>query len=212
MKSVIPQVEHTFVIETEPFEWTPGSAVSVVQDYERPKNISRWWNHGIRGAALHARLMGASAWNVLVMNDDVIACPQLVRTLTQGLRHRMINGEPDMRLRARIPIIAYPDNFDNSRFELHREAAPVDITTRMSGWCFMLRGESGLTADERFEWFFGDDDLDWTARTMGGSLMVPGCAVQHLHPNEETARRPELTARTWVDRDLFSSKWGRTPH
>lgn len=214
MKSVIPQVTHTYVIATESFDFTPGDYVDVIADFNRPKNISRWWNRGIDAAAHHADLIGASAWNVLVMNDDVIAPAGTARVLAQALRHRVINDEPCQALRAQLPVVAYPDNFqpDRPRFVFHQEAGPVDLTTRMSGWFFMIRGESGIRADETFEWFYGDDDLDWRAREMGGAVMVPGCAVTHLYPNEETARRPELTARTHVDRELFLAKWGKAPH
>lgn len=214
MKSVIPQVDRTFVIKTDTFEFTPGSLVDTAEDFIRPKNISRWWNTGLGMAMYHARhTLGASAWNVLVMNDDVIACPHLVKILTQALRHRTIEGQYSEALRSQVPIIAYPDNFPGfGRFVFHRTAGPVDLTTRMSGWCFMLRGETEITADEQFEWFYGDDDLDWRAREMGGAVMVPHCAVEHLYPNEETARRVELTARTHVDRELFLAKWGRAPH
>lgn len=211
-KSVIPQVERTFVIKTQPFDMAPGTLVDVVEDYTRPKNISRWWNHGIRGAAVHARLLGATAWNVLVMNDDVIACPHLVRTLSAALRLGKLEGYPADEIENSWPVLAYPDNFVGDRYALNLNPGPVDLTTRISGWCFMLQGEAHLYADESLEWFYGDDDLDWSARTMGGALMVPGCAVEHLHPNEETARQPELTARTHVDREVFLAKWGRTPH
>lgn len=213
-KSIIPQVELTFVIKTDSFEFTPGALVDVAEDFTRPKNISRWWNIGLGMAMYHARhTLGASAWNVLVMNDDVIACPHLVKMLSAGLRNRLINGEFCENLRGQVPIIAYPDNFPGfGRYEFNRTAAPVDLTKRMSGWCFMIRGETLLTADEQFQWFYGDDDLDWRAREMGGTVMVPGCPVEHLYPNEETARRADLTARTHVDRELFLAKWGRLPH
>lgn len=212
-KSVVPQVDRTFVIETAPFEWVPGSLVSKITDHSRPKNISRWWNLGIKAAQQRAHDLGASAWNVLIMNDDVIACPHLVRTLTQALRLGWINGESDQRLLGALPVLAYPDNFAGDRFALNLAPGPIDLTTRISGWCFMIKGESGLRADERLVWFFGDDMLDWQAREMGGALMVPGCAVQHLHPNEATAADPELTAQTHRDRVMFGQIWGgRFPH
>lgn len=212
IKSIITQVDHSFVIQTADFIWTPGSLVSVIEDFERPKNISRWWNHGIRGARVHAALAGASAWNVLVVNDDVIAPPHLVRHLTRALRHGWLEGYPDYEIERETPVIAYPDNFVGDRYALNKTPGAVDLTTRMSGWCFMIKGESGLMADERFEWWYGDDDLDWRARIMGGSLMVPGCKVEHLYPTKSTAESAELTARTHVDRQLFERKWSGVPH
>lgn len=214
MWSVIPQVTHTYVIMTEPFAFTPGDYVDVRGDYRRPKNISRWWNLGIEAAHEHAALLGASAWNVLIMNDDVIACPQLVVVLTQALRHGLIWGEPCEELKGETPVLAYPDNLSTAapRFALHKEAGFVDVRTRISGWCFMLRGESGLTADEDMQWWYSDNDLDYRARQMGGAVMVPGCEVEHLFPNEGTAASPELSARTHIDRGIFLAKWKDLPH
>jgi len=213
MHSIIPQVDHSFVIRTAPFEFATGAKVTVIDDYVQPKNISRWWNLGIMAAQHEARdVLGVSAWNVLVVNDDVIAPLQLTRRLTQAMRHRMIFGDYEPALRARNPVIAYPDNFEGDRFAFHDKPGPVEITTRMSGWCFMIRGESGITCDETFEWWYGDDDLDWTARQMGGTVMVPNCPVQHLYPTKTTAESAELTARTHVDRVLFERKWSGVPH
>jgi len=212
MKSVIPQVHHTYVIATEPFEFTPGDYVDVLADFRRPKNIQRWWNRGIDAAAHHASLLGASAWNVLVLNDDVISCPQLVRMLSGALRRGVLEGYPADEIRGETPVLAYPDNHVGDRYALNKAPGPVDLTTRISGWCFMIKGESGLRTDEQFEWWYGDDDLDWTARTQGGALMVPGCAVEHLSPGETTSRSAELTARTHIDRQLFERKWAGVPH
>lgn len=213
MKSVIPQVTHTYVIATAHFDFTPGDYVDVLPDLREPKNISRWWNRGIDAAQHHARLIGASAWNVLVVNDDVIACPHLVRTLSAALRLGMIDGYPPEEIEDQRPVLAYPDNFAGDRYAFHTAPGAVDLTTRISGWCFMIKGESGLKADEDLQWWYGDDMLDWTARTMGGALMVPGCAVEHLFPGETTSRDAALTARTHIDRQIFERKWeGRTPH
>lgn len=212
MMSILKQIEHAFVIQTRQFTWTSGERVSVIEDFEQPRNISRWWNHGIRGATLHARLAGASSWNVLVVNDDIVAPPHLVRTLSAALRLGKLEGFPPDEIAGESPVLAYPDNHVGDRYALNKAAGPVDLTTRISGWCFMIKGESGLMVDETLEWWYGDDDLDWTAREMGGALMVPGCAVEHLTPGETTSRDAELTARTHVDRQVFERKWNGVPH
>lgn len=212
MMSVIKQVDHAFVIRTEDFTFTPGDRVSVITDLSRPKNIHRWWNLGITAAAWRAKDLGASVWNVLIMNDDVIACPHLVRTLGQALRHGIADGRIHPALYDASPVLAYPDNFTGDRVAFHRAPGFVDPTTRISGWCFMIRGESGLRADERFVWWYGDNALDCEARRMGGAVMVPGCKVEHLHPNEATAADPELTAQTHRDRETYMQLWGHLPH
>jgi hypothetical protein len=217
LDSLLPQVECLFLVKTEDFT-TPGldpqyaDRLSVTDDLRRPKNISRWWNIGITAATAYARVFRQAEFNVLVVNDDIVACPQLVTTLDAGLR-----GQHDAVRRSSPPgarpVLAYPDNWPPyNRAGFHGTAGQVQLSTRISGWCFMLRGEKGVTADENLAWHYGDDDLDWRCREYGGAVMVPGCAVEHLHPNELTARSAELSARTHVDRGVFLAKWGALPH
>lgn len=213
LESLLPQIDTLFLVRTDEFVYEPfgsflDSKISFIDDIEQPKNISRWWNRGIAASAAYARAFGQAEWNVLIVNDDVVSCPQLVRALDVGLREPTLSVPPGAR-----PVLAYPDNYPPySRAEFHAAPGQVQLSTRISGWCFMLRGETEIQADERFQWFYGDDDLDWRCREQGGAVMVPGCAVEHLHPNELTHASPELSARTHVDRQLFHSKWGTLPH
>jgi GT2 family glycosyltransferase len=210
--SLLDQVDTLFLIRTEEFS-VPDiktTKLSFITDTTQPKNISRWWNLGITAAASYARAFRQSEWNVLVVNDDVVACPQLVSALDSGMRGGDMTYD-DPRGDAR-PVLAYPDNYPPyNRAGFHGTPGQVQLSTRLSGWCFMLRGEVNMLADEQFQWHFGDDDLDWRAREQGGAVMVPGCPVEHLHPNESTEASPELTARTHIDRQLFAAKWGALP-
>lgn len=216
LDSLLPQVDVLVLVQTADFQspvWVDGGKLAMIKDLSEPKNIHRWWNLGIDTAASYARMKGQSQWNVLIVNDDVISPPHLVETLDAGMREREINGQYFPLLRARNPVLAYPDNFSGDRCVLNRTAGPVDLTTRISGWCFMIRGESGLRAEESLLWWYGDDHLDWQAREMGGALMVPGCKVEHLYPGQLTGASEELTAQTHRDRRMFEFLWsGRTPH
>jgi hypothetical protein len=213
LASLLPQVDVLFLVKTADFtmpDVDPAYAarLSFIDDLVQPKSISRWWNEGITASTAYALAFGQGQFNVLVVNDDVVACPQLVSALDAGLRQ----PSPFVPTTAR-PVLAYPDNYPPySRGDFHGAAGQVQLSTRISGWCFMLRGEAGLTADERMLWFYSDDHLDWQAREMGGAVMVPNCPVQHLHPNELTAASPELTAQTHRDREMFRSIWGILPH
>jgi hypothetical protein len=204
LESLLPQVDLLFLVRTEEYgipeiaDPLRGKIVAI-DDLIRPKNIQRWWNLGITAAESWARMKNQDEWNVLVTNDDVIACPHLAETL-------------DLEMRKTTAVLSYPDNFEGDRWVFHTVPGPVAITTRISGWCWMIRGGSGLFADDRFEWWYGDDDLDWRARESGGSLMVPGCKVEHLSPGKLTGESPELTARTHLDRRLFEDKWSAVPH
>lgn len=211
LKALLPQVDTLFLVRTEEFGFRPfwsflDSKMSFIDDFEQPKNISRWWNYGITAAAQYARAFSQPEWNVLIVNDDVIPCAQLVQSLDAGLRTQTMY--PGSR-----PVLAYPDNYPPySRWGFHTTPGQVQLSTRISGWCFMLRGEVNLLADERLAWFYTDDHLDWRAREQGGAIMVPDCPVEHLHPNELTNASSELTAQTHVDRQTFQRIWGALPH
>jgi GT2 family glycosyltransferase len=167
----------------------------VVRDVEQPPNLSRLWNRGIDWAA---DLACGEPHAVAVLNDDVVMPPLALDQLVSVLQQ---TGA----------AIAFPDQHRHGGL-LHRVVpGPVPLNERMTGYCFVLRGGIGLRADERFRWWFGDDDLEWRAIEFGGTVRVGGVTVQHLHPDRSTRTKPELEWQTHYDRAAFVAKWGRAP-
>lgn len=227
LASIAGQVDETYVIWTAPDTEVPDEIrdlAHIVRAPGKEKNISAWWNTGLALAATHAAYAGHSEWNTLVMNDDVIAPAHLTTVLDVAMRSDQENvptGPDDVigHMRAERhrlfpgvrPTLVYPNAFDD-RWVLNTRPGPVDLHTRITGWCFMLRGEDWLMCDPLFRWWYGDDDLDWSARLRGGALCVPGCAVTHLYPGQLTSESAELTSQTHTDREAFALKWAGVPH
>jgi len=170
-----------------------ASPVTVRYDPGPVPNISRWWNTGLDTISGLAELKGHDRWNVLVINDDTIMAPGSVAVLTAGLRDYWAAD------------LASP--WDGPTIRLWRDSKQP--LPRITGWCFALRGESGLRADEELVWWAGDNDLDWQARQGGGTVTVSGVDHQHLHPNGYTVARPDLTEQAGKDMARFVEKWGR---
>lgn len=190
------QVEHFIVLDNNDVEMQPGEYLpktTVVPYAKRPPNISEMWNIGIDFFST----VEDTEWNILIVNDDVVCPDNLVFTLETALRDSSA-------------ALAYPNQFTDEAI-LHTVAKPTPFEKKIAGFCFMLRGEQGLRLDESLVWWFGDDDLDWTCRQLGGSYMVPGCRVEHRDPDGNTKRNPLLTAQAVRDQARFKQKWGRIP-
>ncbi|MFD4596705.1 glycosyltransferase family 2 protein [Streptomyces sp. NPDC058464] len=178
--------------------------VTVLRWPQDPPNISKLWNLGLDWVAADIQRLqdrggsGWETWDVLVVNDDVVCPPDFVHTLGK-------------RMRATGAAMAYPDQAGGSEEILHTEPGPVPLGQRITGYAFMLRGETGLRADESLAWWFGDDDLDWRARQQSGALLVPGIPVEHRAPDVQTNARPELVEQTRRDRETFINRWGKAP-
>lgn len=227
LESIASQVDVLIVVWTDLAKEIPDEIRDMAKVVRAPspeKNISVWWNTGLAIAAAHAAYGGHSEWNTLVMNDDVIAPSHLTKTLDVAMRSDLAVTVTDpgdvlnlMRAeRYRLfpgvrPTLVYPNAFDD-RWVLNTRPGSVDLRTRITGWCFMLRGEDWIFADQRMAWWYSDDSLDWTARQRGGALCVPGCAVTHLYPGKMTGESAELTEQTHRDRETFNRIWSGVPH
>jgi hypothetical protein len=202
LQSVCTQVDHVIVVDNESqppiisteLPWN----VSVVSVPADPPNISVLWNVGLRLADSIALQNFATCWDIAVLNSDVVIPPHWIATLSGAMR-------------STPAVLAYPDQHAGKAKILHTRATPVDLRHRITGFAYMLRGEAGLRLDERMQWWFSDDDLDWTARQQGGALLVPGIPVEHREPNISTNARPELYEQTGRDREFFEQKWGQLP-
>lgn len=180
--------------------------VSVSQDLDVPKNIQRWWNVGLRRVYKAHELMiklgkvPDEEFVVAVLNDDLEIPAGFVQTLAD---HIVRSGSaaacplPGVRMDYWDLVSATTDD--------------INISVRMTGYAFALRGSLGLLADESFGWWYGDNDLDWQARLKGGVTFVGGAweGFRHLYPDQTTMG--ELALQAGRDRQTFVKKWGREP-
>lgn len=202
INSVVDQVDRVIVIdnlsdppiEPEPWDGKVGVAALPID----PPNISTLWNVGLALADASARRAGAETWDIAVLNSDVV--------LPTGWF-----GGLSVAMRSTTAVLAYPDQHGGTRQILHTRAEPIDLRQRITGFAFMMRGETGQRFDEDLAWWYGDDSADWWAREHGGALLVPDLQVEHRCPNGSMYERPELGEQAGRDRETFQRKWGRTP-
>jgi hypothetical protein len=146
---------------------------SIVAYAEDPPNISRMWNLGLD--QVHW-LSADEPYDVAVLNDDVVIPEGWFDKVTQRMRtkHASMGSPP-------------------------RPGRPELV----SGFAFILDGSMGLRADEQFQWWGGEDDLQ---RRAGTVALVPGAEVEHRRPNSTTVG--VLAQIAGDDRDRFIQKWG----
>ena len=168
--------DRTVIVATAPDAIRPDGC-HVVEDFGEI-NIHRWWNAGLDYAQAHG------ATHVLVINDDVLLDETTVPALLDGMEGRAAIGSPGA----------------GGIFE-----GVLPEWRVMNGACWLLDLATGLRADERYRWWYGDNDLDWRARTEHGGVASVRCYFQHVHANELTAASPELMRitdddnRTWME-------------
>lgn len=174
-----------------------ANVASLIRDLGDPPSISALWNTGLDRVAALAQ----GPYDVAVLNDDLRIPAGTLEAVSAAMRaHGCAAAFPDahhMLAPGAVDVLTEP--------------GPHNLFHRMTGYCFVLRGEDGLRADETMRWWYSDDDLEWRAAQAGGVARV-GVAtpVTHLHPNVSTGR-PELAAQAAQDRARFVAKWGTPP-
>lgn len=202
--AIAPQVHHVIVIDnaSDPPVRSSDGIDCLITDHDQPPNLSLLWNLGIDRSEGLAGFNGATRWDTLILNDDFVA--------GHGFVNRLQNA-----LRADHAAIASPYAFGPGgpeRVDVYEAQGTLrDLSTRMAGFAFMIRGESGLRLDERFRWWYGDDDLAQQACAAGGRVVVHGTTWDHRHPDRQSYERPELMEQAGRDRYAFVAKWGFQP-
>ena len=190
-----------------------GRRIRVLRDEEQPPNLSRLWNLGLDWAArLHTEYCGLAehspdvtklppigGYAVTVLNDDVV----LPQEFFSRMGGELLDHEVD---------IAFPCSDGSTRCHVNKAKGAVGTRLRMTGFCFTVRGSSGLRADERLRWWCGDDDLEQQALQGGrGTVRVPFSvgSIVHKYPDQSTTG--VLREQTSLDMATFVKKWGFRP-
>lgn len=196
LRAVANQVDQVIVVEGGPKahyihpDQVGYDHLIVVREPEI--NISKWWNLGLTLIADRAREQQWKRWNVVILNDDAIIPDTWVDNVARKMRQMdaaaASSGNPN-------PIPAF-----------HSRPGPVDLSTRLQGYAFMLAGEKGVRANETLKWYFTDDHVDWLSRQQGGVLSIPGLHVRHLYPNAQVDE--EIQEQIARDAAAFTAYWG----
>ena len=194
LAAAIDQVDRVYVVEGGPDALFVDSGsddydITVVREPEL--NISRWWNLGLSLIADRMREHEQSRWNVVILNDDAMIPPGWVDAVSTAMRSAGAaagcSGNPNP-----WPVV-------------HQNPGPVDLSTRLQGYAFILAGEKGVRANEQLKWYFSDDHVDWMSRQHGGVINIPGFHVRHLYPNGQLTA--ELQVQIAEDAKAFTAYW-----
>ena len=176
--------EQIVIVKTRPDVDLPDSVV-VIDDHGAP-NIQRWWRKGSEESARRG------ATHVAVLNDDIRLTIDTLPALHEAMS-------------ATGAAIASPQRPEFA-IGLHRGRL-VPYEPRLWGSLWMLRIDSGLLPDERYVWWYGDNDLDIRARRDHGGVVLVDVAYEHVHPSEATASNPNLVAQTDLDAQTFEMQY-----
>lgn len=194
LQAIAPQVDKIILIETAEPSLNIHAKLVKIHDPRRPVNIYRWWNRGLRHAAAMAKTQGAEAWDVAILNDDVVVPEAWFANLAEVLR-----ATP-------AAIASYTDQIPSPHH--HTSTGQIPLYLRPMGFAWMMRGELDLRADEQFHWYCGDDDLWRGSIEYGGYYLIPG-TVNHMYPNAQVT--PEIHELIANDMATFVTKHGERP-
>lgn len=167
----------------------PETLPVVIQWPDKPPQLYRMWNAGFEAA-----WSSGDTWDVAVFNDDTDLPPGWLEQVNAGLRGPEAPAAACTWAGGHVLHKRLPDGY---------------IGSRMCPWAFMVRGELGLRADERFGWWWGDTDFDWQLCQSGGVLLLPGAVPGNTLANSTTVG--VLAEQAGRDGQAFAAKWGRRP-
>jgi hypothetical protein len=164
--------------------------------------LHEMWNAGLDAAEQRAKELGADKWNVAILNNDLEVPPGFLSKLESGIRGHDDNW------------ISYPNHhgvdIPAGQAAVLENSSMAGQT--MSGWAFMIRGESGLRFDEQFEFWYGDTDIQKQVEAAGKNVVcVGGCYAKHLEPMKSTMSSPVRLSQAQADEERFAEKWGLDP-
>jgi hypothetical protein len=182
------------------------TAVCAVPD--QPPNLSQLWNYGLGWAkTLWGRYVafgesdgGTERPYVAVLCDDAPPPPGWFDAVTAAM---------DAQHAAGVDVVigcSAPEPFGWIGEPRVKTARDSDLTGRMPGWAWIIDPSYPVRPDLRFEWWWGDTDLDIQAREAGGMVMIGSHPVPNLRPNDFSAR-PEQAAQVAADSQRFVDKY-----
>ncbi len=172
----------------------PG--VVVLTHTSSPVNLSAVWNCGLD----YVSQADNGTYSVAVLNNDLEVPAGTLQKLASSLDEYDVD-------------ITFPDQFGRGKSVIDKSppCTPRDLTARMCGYAFMIRGSAKIRINESMLWWCSDGDAEMQARSGRGTALVGGVTVNHLEANGYTNAKPELMEQANKDVQTFKAIWGFPP-
>lgn len=166
----------------------------IIVEFNHPESIYGSWNRGI----LEAR---RADQNVAILNDDIILRPGALTAAESVMT-------TDIGL---IGLNYFDPYVEISKTAEIKEVHGTYRTTGFGGFAFILPPDAPFV-DERFQWWYGDDDLAERVKQKGGRLVVAlGAPVFHPSPSITGNQHPWTVSAAGEDTVLFRELWPTAP-
>lgn len=189
ISAVIPTLYHPpqLAILLEVLE-RDGVEVNLLESGQYDHRIYRMWNAGVEKS---------SGDHIAILNDDITILPG-----TLPMMGRILEAQP------RLGVV-YPDQWtplsaglpERIQIQLTEGSARVG---GMAGFCFMFRNHAMPRFDERYRWWYGDDQFEFDVRAMGlGVGRINGLPLHHVQALSADRRKDELGPIIRSDSELW---------
>lgn len=198
INAIRPQVDTIMVLDnaSDPkLEIPRGIGSMYIPD--QPPNLAKWWNIGL-DFFVHWYGSQGMEYDVALLCDDSIVPEGWFDAVTAAMRQTGATAGSS-------------SPWGHQHAPLVKRSMDSDIMNRMCSWAFIIDGSRVVRADESMHWWWFDTDFDIECRVNGGTVLIGGWPVPNVQPNHYTNLRPELAARTALDRQAFAQKRGYVP-
>ncbi len=169
--------------------------VNLLESGQYGHSIYRMWNAGVEMS---------SGDYIAILNDDITILPG-----TLPLMAAVLEASGTTRLG-----VVYPDQWAPLEGGLP-EKIVIQLTTGsarvggMTGFCFMFRRGLMIPFDERYNWWFGDDQFEHDVRAEGLTVgRINGLPLAHDQSTSADRRKAELGPLIQADQQLWRQEHG----
>ena len=182
---------------------SPGDTFSDIYDAVRTgfihivripgQSIYKTWNMGMD----RAHELGTAC---VILNDDIILSPGSLK-VAEDILVASCWTEPPL-------MLVGLEHLSTGPLSGVREVTGTFRTGGFGGFAFAVNPARCPRVDERFRWWYGDDDLAERIKAVGGRMVVArGARVQHPKPSTSGNRHPWTAVAAAEDAVLFKELW-----
>lgn len=147
---------------------------------------------------------GNAEW-VIFANNDVVFHPGWCRNMLKA-------AAANPKLMCLCPVDPKSQHTPEGTFSSANPVPGYLVRVHFTGWCFMVRREIFDVVgkfDERFDYYFADDDFTLTLRKYDLlNAVVPSAKVNHLAHITSQKSQLDISEKFHEDQEKFHAKWG----